>query len=93
MKTAGIIILVLLLSLFTFSTAKNSFGQMEKPFKVLIVDCEEKSPVDDIEDKKMYTSLLYAPFSFFSDRIENNENIYFQYAAFSLFKPPKTLFA
>ena len=95
MKVIGIFILTLLLTLSTLSTANDMVSDIEQTSKVFTIDYEEKHPSVDIEieDDKIYVELSHIPYLILTDKVDNEEKIYFQYFTYSLLKPPKILFA
>lgn len=94
MKAIGILILTLLLTLSTLSTAENIMvSEMEKTSKVFTIDCEEKYPSIDIEDDKLYFTSFHTSDDILTDEVHDEKTTYFHYSTFSLLKPPKTLFA
>jgi|GEM_PF-2021820 len=93
MKVIGILILTLLLTLSTFSTAETMLGDPGKTSKVFTLDYEETYPSADIEDDKIYFTYFHASDALLTEKVENEEKTHFHYSPFSLLKPPKTLFA
>lgn len=94
MKAIGIVILTLLLTLSTFSTAGSTADEPVETYEVFTLDYEETYPTPaDIEDDKHYYGLFHASEAILTDKIEQEEQTYFHDSSFSLLKPPKTLFA
>lgn len=80
MKAAIILILALLFTLSTLSTANTMVSWIEKTSEESLIAFEEKYQSIDMEteDDKIYTAFSHAPYHALAARVGDEEDTYFQ---------------